>query len=303
VPQINSELTIMNPILATIQKYLFSGLLIIFGAIFLIKGVGNMSKTEGMEDVSWSLFLIASAGLLFGGIVSALFIAGMINKMTSLILSGLFLIGSIYFAKSNYDSVKDRIALQARYDSIRSNVKQGLTDIRDVQLEYKKVKGKYAESFDSLFYFIENEKTFDIKKQGSTPDGRIGEEYWAKLGYKKTDADFFAKTESWDEDEAVKAGVITKDTVWKPLIEKLFDIESKTQRNRAYSFIVDSLPYVRGYKKGTLRYTMQADTLGDGSPVFLAKEPEPFHIIGKDKDTLQIGSLTDTKTNGNWGER
>jgi len=293
----------MNSLLANVQKYLFSGILIIVGLVFLIQGIGGSSVTEGNQDVSWGLFLIASAGLLFGGIVSALFIAGMINKTVTLVLSVVFLIGSLFFIKSNYDSVKDRIALQSKYDYIRNHVKQGLIDLRDVQVEYKKVKGKYAENFDSLFYFIENEKTFDIKKEGFTPEGKIGEEYWAKLGYKKTDGDFFSKIESWDEDEATRAGIITKDTIWKPLVEKLFDLESKTQRNRVFPFVVDSLPYVRGYKKGTLQFVMQADTLTDGSPVFLAKEPAPFHIIGKDQDTLQIGSLTDTKTNGNWGER
>jgi hypothetical protein len=293
----------MSNLSENFQKYFFSGLLIIAGALVLVKGLGSMQLTENNPDISWSLFLIAGAGMLLGGIISALFIAGFIDKKISIAVGVIFLAASVYFAKANYDSVKERIALQDRYNNIRDHVKQGLIDIRDVQVEYKKVKGKFAVSFDSLLYFIANEKTFDIKKTGQVPDGRIAEEYWAKLGYKKTDADIFSKVEGWDEDEAVKAGVIKIDTVWKPLADKLFDETNKTQRNRVYNFVPDSIPFVRGYKNGTLQFIMQADTLGDGSPVFMAREPEPFHILGKEKDTLQIGSLKDTKTTGNWGER
>lgn len=293
----------MNNLSENFQKYFFSGLLIIAGAIVLIKGMGSMSATENNPDVSWSLFLIAGAGMFLGGIVSALFIAGIINKQISLGVLVIFLVASVYFAKANYDSVKARIALQDRYNFIRNHVKQGLIDVRDVQVEYKKVKGKFAADFDSLLYFIENEKTYDIKKTGRVPEGRIGEEYIAALGYKKTDADYFSKTEGWDEDEAVKVGIIKIDTIWKPLVDKLFDEGNKTQRNRVFDFVPDSLPFVRGYKNGSLKYVLKADTLGDGSPVFLAKEPEPFHILGEEKDTLQIGSLKDTKTTGNWGER
>lgn len=293
----------MNNLLENVQKYFFSGLLIIAGIAVLAKGMGSMSVTENNPDVSWSLFLIAGVGMLLGGIVSALYILGLVSRTISLAIAGVFLLASAYFAKANYDSVKARIALQEKYDYIRNHVKQGLIDIRDVQVEYKKVKGKFAQNFDSLLYFIHNEKTFDIKKTGLTPNGRIGEEYWDKLGYKKTDADFFSKIEGWDEDEATKVGIVKIDTIWKPLVDKLFDADNKTQRNREFDFNPDSISVVRGYKNGSLVYIMTADTLSDGSPVFMAKEPMPFHILGKEKDTLQIGSMTDTKTTGNWGER
>ncbi|MFP5470816.1 MAG: sulfite exporter TauE/SafE family protein [Bacteroidia bacterium] len=293
----------MSNLSENIQKYFFSGLLTVTGALFLVKGISSIPLTANNPDVSWTLFLIGGVGMLLGGIISALFIAGLITKKISLVIGVLFLAASIYFVKSNYDSIVDRIALQDKYNYVRDHVKQGLIDIRDVQVEYKKIKGKFAPNFDSLVLFIHNEKTYDIKKTGQVPDGKISEEYWAKLGYKKTDADFFSKIEGWDEDEALKAGVIKMDTIWKPLVTKLFDVENKTQRNRTFDFNPDSIEFVRGYKNGTLRFIMAADTLGDGSPVFLAKEPEPFYILGEEKDTLQIGSLKDTKTTGNWGER
>lgn len=292
----------MNNLVETLQKYIFSTLLIIAGALIIIKGNSGSNMTIDNPDVTWTLFILAGAGLLLGGIISALFIAGFISRMIATVLLVVFLAGSSYFAYANYQSVTARIALENKYSFIRENIKQGLIDIRDIQNEYKKIKGFYTNDFDTLVNFVLNEKTYDIKKTGVIPSDKIGEEYWSVLGYKKTDNDFFSKIESWDEDEALLAGKIKRDTIYKSLLEDIFNPENKSQKDRAFNFNIDSIEFIRNYLSGTLKYSLEADTISDGSPVFLAKEPAPFYILGKDRDTLQVGSLTDTKTTGNWGE-
>lgn len=292
----------MNQVLEYFQKYIFSALLIIAGLLIVSKGISGAGMTEGNADISWTLFIISGAGLLSGGIISALFIAGLINRMIAMVLLLIFLIGASYLGYANYTSIQDRIALENKYSNIRYSVKQGLIDIRDIQVEYNKIKGEFTNDFDTLINFVRNEQTYTIKRTGTVPEGKIGEEYWNVLGYRKASANFFKNIESWDEDEAVKAGIIKRDTIWKPLMEEIFDKESKSQKDRHYAFVIDSLVSVRNYMNGSLQFKMEADTLGDGTAVFEVVEPAPFHILGKDKDTLKIGSLIEAKTTGNWGE-
>lgn len=292
----------MNQLLEYFQKYIFSALIIIAGISIVSKGITGAGITEGNQDISWTLFIIAGTGLLLGGVISALFIAGLIKRMIAMVLLVVFLIGAGYLGYANYNSINARIALEAKYSNIRSGVKQSLIDIRDIQIEYNKIKGEYTGDFDSLINFVQNEKTYTIKRSGSVPEGKIAEEYWSVLGYRKSASDFFSKIESWDEDEAVKAGKIDRDTIWKPLMEEIFNPENKNQNGRHFPFSLDSLRNVRNYMNGSLVYKMKADTISDGSAVFEAVEPSPFTILGKGKDTLKIGSLIEAKTTGNWGE-
>ena len=48
-------------------------------------------------------------------------------------------------------------------------------------------------------------------------------------------------------------------------------------------------------------FLMFADTLDGGTPVFLVKNPYPYDPFNT-KDTLMMGSLTESKNTGNWGE-
>ena len=292
----------MNQLTENFQKYIFSALLVIAGIAVVAKGISGASATADNSDISWTLFLISGYGLLIGGVISALLIAGILNRLIAIGVFVVFLAGAVYLAYANYTSIQDRIALEKKYDFIRNSVKQGLVDIRDIEVEYKKVKGEFTGDFDSLVNFVVNEKTYDIKRTGTVPAGKIPEKYWSILGYKKNDPQFFSKIESWDEDEAVLAGKIKRDTIYKSLLEDIFSPENKSQQDRMFKFNPDSIRYVRNYNRGTLKFKLKADTLNDGTPVFMAKEPEPFHIIGKDKDTLQVGSLKEAKTTGNWGE-
>ena len=72
------------------------------------------------------------------------------------------------------------------YNSINSEVKfnkdakiriaenvQKLKDIRQAQVKYKQTKGIFANNFESLIYFLENDSMPIVKATGETPDSLI----------------------------------------------------------------------------------------------------------------------------------
>ena len=69
-----------------------------------------------------------------------------------------------------YNSINSEIKFQkSAKERIAENI-QRLKDIRQVQIAYKKVNNVYANNFDSLFYFLENDSMPIIKAIGETPD-------------------------------------------------------------------------------------------------------------------------------------
>ena len=52
---------------------------------------------------------------------------------------------------------------------IAENV-QKLKDLRQVQMKYKQTKGAFANSFEELTYFLENDSMAIVKAIGETPD-------------------------------------------------------------------------------------------------------------------------------------
>ncbi len=147
------------------------------------------------------------------------------------ILLGLCVIGLAYAC---YWSIHSNI----KFDEVKSEreqaVKARLWEVRSAEEQYKIVHGYYCGDLDSLIDFVKNERAVDhIVKEGELTDDQL-------------DAGL-------TEREAVRQGLIKRDTVWISAAEKL-DITNP-----------DSMKYVPVGKPGALIQLRKKDTFNPKS--------------------------------------
>jgi hypothetical protein len=169
-----------------------------------------------------------------------------------------------------------------------------LIDIRKAQIEYKNLHKEHAATFDQLAGFLNNEKLPFIKKEGTLTDEQL--------------------ESGMTEQEAVKKGIITRDTVWVVAKDTLFGA----------GFNPDDLKFVPNITKADgspLLFSMDTATLVSGSgytvKVFEAAVLYDDYLAGLNRQLvvnlnvvaktldkypgLRVGSLTEINNNaGNW---
>jgi hypothetical protein len=169
-----------------------------------------------------------------------------------------------------------------------------LIDIRKAQIEYKNLHKEHAANFDLLSKFLNEEKLPFLVKEGTLTDEQL--------------------EAGMTEKEAVKKGIIKRDTVWIIAKDTLF----------GSTFNVNDLRYVPGISKadGTpLQFSMDTATIisqsGYTIKVFEVAVRYDDYLIGLDKQLtfnlnevankqnkyagLRVGSLTEINNNaGNW---
>ncbi len=210
------------------------------------------------------------------------------NILQILLAVAIVVLGYLTFQSINKPLEFGKIKAQ-RYKQIT----QRLIDIRKAQVAYKDVHGKYTGSFDTLIDFIKTDSMPLVKSIGTLTD----EQYDAGM----------------TEKEAVKKGIITRDTIMVSAIDTLF----------GKNYNIEDLRYVPCTDK-KVEFTLGAGVFVTGSnvkvPVFEAKVNN-MKIFGdvysKYKDVimeengnrirlnkypgLMVGSLEEANNNaGNW---
>ena len=187
---------------------------------------------------------------------------------------------SIFIAYLIWNSIDSKIVLTENV-AIRSKVvQQKLEQIRDAQVEYKKVRGEYAGTFEQLVDFLENDSIVQVKMEGEVPDSLLGKEA-----------------------EALRLGIIIRDTVKIPVREELF--------KENFQSFVDSISYIPF--SGGEKFTIAAGELEKGKmkvKVFEVKAPITSVFKGLKTDNegidmsvfIAIGSMEEPTTNGNWND-
>ena len=107
-----------------------------------------------------------------------------------------------------------------------------MIDIRKAQIEYKNIHKVHAANFDELSKFLKDEKLPFLIKEGVLTDEQL--------------------EKGMTEKEAVKKGLIRRDTVWVTAVDTLF--------GKGYN--VDDLRNVPG---ANVQFTMDTATLTSGS--------------------------------------
>lgn len=113
-----------------------------------------------------------------------------------------------------YNSIMTPIRFNDEKAIRDKQVIQRLIDIRRAENEYRNINGKYAANFDTLINFIKNGKAQIILKEGVLTDKQL--------------------EAGMTEKEAVKQGLIKRDTTYVSMLETLFSKD----------YPVDSLRYI-----------------------------------------------------------
>ena len=190
-----------------------------------------------------------------------------------------------------YDSITSEVEFnkQAK-ERIAENV-QKLKDLRTLQIAYKKENDVFADNFNSLLDFLENDSTTIIKSVGETPDSLVN-------GKQITDA------------QALEMGLISRDTLYVSAKESIFDENYIKSRDNKYPFNINTISIIPFTEQ---KYNIDANVIEKGKvnvQVFEISADFKHVFNGLDAENkkydlnslLKVGSMTEASLNGNWGE-
>ena len=144
----------------------------------------------------------------------------------------LLAVAVVLLAYMCYRSIMGPIEFKDGRDRRENLIKARLIDIRKAQIEYKNIHKVHAANFDELSKFLKDEKLPFLIKEGVLTDEQL--------------------EKGMTEKEAVKKGLIRRDTVWVTAVDTLF--------GKGYN--VDDLRNVPG---ANVQFTMDTATLTSGS--------------------------------------
>ena len=167
----------------------------------------------------------------------------------------------------------------------KSAVIQDLKDIRTAQIAFKDKYRVYASDFNSLLSFVKNDSLAVVKAIGETPD-------------------------SLTEDQALLAGIISRDTVFVPVYQTIYNQDYLDTRDSRFSFDLEKLSMVPFSDE---KFSIESGNIEKGKvvvQVFEVSTTFGTFLNGLDAtnkgidldNTLRVGSMSDASINGNWGE-
>jgi len=118
------------------------------------------------------------------------------------------------------ESIMKPIRFNKEKDARETAIKERLIDIRTAQEAFKSVKGYYTGSFDTLITFLQTDSLPLVFKRGSLTDEMIASGITT-------------------EKEAVKKGLISRDTSYIPVRDSIFD----------KGYPIDQLRFIPGIEK------------------------------------------------------
>ena len=165
---------------------------------------------------------------------------------------------------------------------ISENV-QKLKDLRQVQTKYKQAKGTFADNFESLTYFLENDSMSIVKAIGETPD-------------------------SLTDVEALELGIISRDTAYVLAKETVFDAAYLESRKEEFPLDLNNLITVPHSNEV---YNIDAGQVEKGKVIVQVFEISTNYAAvfsGLDAENksyeldalLKVGSMSEASLNGNW---
>ena len=181
-----------------------------------------------------------------------------------------------------YESVMGPVRFEEEKNIRDKAVQARLLDIRKAQAEYSNTHDRqYTDNFDSLIYFVKNQKLPLVFKKGVLSD--------AQLENGLTEAKAMAiinkakKTGKYDEVKKNGLENFSRDTTWVAVIDTIFP----------KGFNADSLRYVP-FGNGV---QFQMDTLPQvarsGAPICLLEVKTPYEAYLGDLDKQEIINLKD----------
>ena len=188
----------------------------------------------------------------------------------------------VYFV---YNSINSEVEFQkVAQVRIAENI-QKLKDLRQVQIAYKKVNHTYANNFESLIDFLENDSMPIVKAIGETPDTL-------------TDA------------QALELEIKSRDTAYVLAKETVFDASYLNSRKNKFPLYINNLISV---PNSNADYSIDAGQVEKGKVLVQVFEiSTTYGAVFSELDAentsydlnslLKVGSMNEASLNGNWGE-
>ena len=189
-----------------------------------------------------------------------------------------------------YNSISSEVEFnKIAKERIAENV-QKLKDLRTLQIAFKRENEAFADNFNSLMNFLQNDSTRIVKMEGVNDTLIDGEEISDEL--------------------ALKLGIIKRDTIYVSAMESIFDENYINSRDNNYPFDINSLNIIPFTNK---QYNIDANVIEKGKvsvQVFEISATYKDIFNGLDAENkkydlnslLKVGSMTEASLNGNWGE-
>jgi len=208
------------------------------------------------------------------------------NNITKIAIQIVLAAVVIFLVFKVYNSIMEPVKYEKEKEKREDVIKKKLEKIKILQIEYKKLHGKYLDDFDSLKLFYLNESMPIIKK--------IGE------------------VDTLSETQALELGMIRRDTSYIPFKDTLFVNEDGFKIN-----LIDIVPFTEGkvtfeldageisranYKVPVFEVSckmkdylanIKYESLRDNEINIIIKEGEKF-------PGLKLGSMTEASIDGNW---
>ena len=205
------------------------------------------------------------------------------QKLISILLWPVIIILGYMVVKSPVN----QILFEKAFNERKADVVQKLIDIRSAQVAYKENNKVYAGDFNSLIDFIKNDSVAIIKAIGEVPD-------------------------SLSEEQALKLGIISRDSAYISAYESVFTAEYIANRSSSQPLNIDELALVP-YSNSNKSFNIESGNIEKGKvvvQVFEVSTEYASFMDGIDADNkgidlqrlLTVGSMIEPKINGNWGE-
>ena len=206
-------------------------------------------------------------------------------KVTLKILLGVAVVLLAYMC---YRSIMGPIEFKDEKDRRENLIKARLIDIRKAQIEYKNIHKVHAANFDELSKFLKDEKLPFLIKEGVLTDEQL--------------------EKGMTEKEAVKKGLIRRDTIWVTAVDTLFgkgynvdDLRNVPGANVQFTMDTATLTSGSGYTVKVFQCGVQYDDyLGDLDKQLVYNLKDKAEKMNK-YPGLRVGSVEEINNNaGNW---
>ena len=200
----------------------------------------------------------------------------------------LLAVAVVLLAYMCYRSIMGPIEFKDERDRRENLIKARLIDIRKAQIEYKNIHKVHAANFDELSKFLKDEKLPFLIKEGVLTDEQL--------------------EKGMTEKEAVKKGLIRRDTVWVTAVDTLFgkgynvyDLRNVPGANVQFTMDTATLTSGSGYTVKVFQCgVLYDDYLGDLNKQEVYNLKDKASKMGKYAG-LRVGSVEEINNNaGNW---
>lgn len=191
----------------------------------------------------------------------------------------------LFLGYTTYKSVYGEIEFNQLKEKRYALVIDKLKDIRDSQLAYKTVNGKFTDNWDELVKFIETGKFTITQRRDSTV---LDAEMTRRFGVDMTKDIVVIDTLGT---VPVKDSLFGADTRYKTMMN--VPVGEPGAKFKLQAGKLDEIPvFEASVDKSVLLF--------DQDKNLLAKEKEVVSVDGVNGPMLKVGSMTEVNTNGNW---